>query len=495
MTYPVKKIVIAGGGTAGWMAAALLGKTLGKRYEIVLVESDEIPTVGVGEATIPPLQTFHKMLDVPEREFMSAVNATFKLGISFENWKELGHRYIHSFGYAGKDCWACQFVHFWLAAKRRGINFPYSDYCAELLAAEESKFAVLSKAPMNYAYHLDAGLYAKYLRKISEAAGVIRVEGKINTVSLNHDSGFIDSLVLESEQRVSGDFFIDCTGFRGLLIDGALNVGFEDWSHWLPCDSALAVQTQMHEAPVPYTRSIAHKAGWQWRIPLQTRVGNGLVYSSKFWNDGEAEATLMDNLSGDAINAAKIIRFRTGTRRKHWHKNCLALGLSSGFLEPLESTSIHLIQKSLVRLVQLLSVDGINLSSEKEFNQQTKVDVERIRDFIILHYKVTDRSDSEFWRYCQNMEIPPALEQKINLFRANGTVFKVDNELFGEESWVQVMMGQGIIPSSYHPAADLLSDQEMTDFMAAIRSSMHRKVQGLPSHGDFLNHYCRYGNS
>lgn len=491
MTESIKTIVIAGGGTAGWMAAALLSQTLGKRLQIKLVESDAIPTVGVGEATIPPLMSFHKMLDIDEREFLAEVNGTFKLGIEFENWRMPGHKYIHSFGYAGKDCWACSFLHFWLAGRSRGINYDYSAYCAELLAAHAGKFAVLPNGRMNYAYHLDAGRYAAFLRRRSEKIGVERIEGKIDQVNLNPANGQIESLSLASGERVAGDFFLDCTGFRALLIEQTLNAGFEDWSHWLPCDRALAVQTESVSEPLPYTRSIAHQAGWQWRIPLQNRVGNGLVYSSRYMDDEQARSTLLGNLEGKPITDPKPIQFRTGTRRKHWVKNCLALGLASGFLEPLESTSIHLIQKSLTRFVQLFPAGGIVQSDIDEFNRQSKVDVERIRDFIILHYKVTEREDSPFWRYCKHMEIPDTLRQRIDLFQDSARVFKIDNELFGEESWIQVMLGQGIEPSAYHPMADVMSDAELAGFLAKLRQSTRQQVDQLPSHQAFIDYYCR----
>ncbi|WP_041521725.1 tryptophan halogenase family protein [Gilvimarinus agarilyticus] len=491
MKNNVKKVVIAGGGTAGWMAAALLSKTMGKTIETVLIESDEIPTVGVGEATIPPLLTFHNILGIDEREFMAEVNGTFKLGISFQNWRKKDHEYLHSFGYAGKDCWACSFIHFWLAGKNRGIDYPYGDYCAEILAAREDKFAVLPKGGMNYAYHMDAGRYAAYLRRLSEGWGASRQEGKITQVNLNSETGDIASLSLASGEQVTGDFFIDCTGFRALLIEGALNTGFEDWSHWLPCDRAMAVQTESLDEPIPYTRSIAHDAGWQWRIPLQTRVGNGLVYSSKYLEDDAAAELLRSNIAGSTLNDIKPIRFRTGTRRKHWNKNCLALGLASGFLEPLESTSIHMIQRSLIRFMQLFPSNGVQQSDVDEFNAQNKIEVERTRDFIILHYKVTEREDTAFWRYCKNMDVPAALKQKISLFRDSGKVFKVDNELFGEESWMQVMMGQGIMPASYHPIADVMSDKELEDFLSSLRKGMRANVDKLPSHQKFLDFYCK----
>lgn len=497
MSNRIQRIVIAGGGTAGWMAAGLLSQTLGESVDIKLVESDEISTVGVGEATIPPLQTFHRMMGVNEQEFLAEVNGTFKVGIQFENWRERGHEYIHSFGHAGQDGWACPFVHFWLAGKAKGIDYPYGDYCAELLAAYQGKFAVLPKGRMNYAYHMDAGRYAAFLRRRSERLGVERVEGKIEKVNVNPANGEIQSLLLASGRQVDGDFFIDCTGFRGLLIEQTLHAGFEDWSHWLPCDRALAVQTESVREPLPYTRSIAHGAGWQWRIPLQNRVGNGLVYAGRYMDDDQARELLLGNLEGDPITEPKFIQFRTGTRRKHWVKNCLSLGLASGFLEPLESTSIHLIQRSLVRFIQLFPTvsecgdAGVDPSLIDEFNQQTKVEVERIRDFIILHYKVTQRDDTPFWRYCRAMDIPDALRQRIQLFSDAGRIFKYENELFAEESWIQVMMGQGITPRAHHPVAGAMSDKELTQLLGALRRSTFELVEKLPSHQAFIDHYCK----
>lgn len=490
MGQAVKKVVIAGGGTAGWIAAAVLSKTLGKHLHITLVESDRIPTVGVGEATIPALQTLHQVLDLNEQEFMRATNATFKLGIGFENWRNPDHKYVHSFGFAGKDFWACSFVHFWLAGLAHGQEAEYGDYCLEHLAARENKFALIKNAKMNYAYHLDAGLYAGLLRTKSEAMGVRRQEGEITQVRLHPDTGFIESLTLESGESISGDLFIDCTGFRALLMSGALHVGYEDWSHWLPCDRAVAVQTESHREPVPYTRSIAHSSGWQWQIPLQNRVGNGLVYCSHYWDEEQARALLSTNLDGKPRTDPKFIRFQTGTRRRHWHKNCVALGLASGFLEPLESTSIHLIQKGVLRLTQLFPIDGIHDSDVNEFNQQTALDVKRIRDFIILHYKVTDRSDSEFWRYCKHMDVPEELAQRIELFRDSARVFKKGNELFGEESWIQVMLGQGIMPSRYHPLAQAMTEGELSELLVAVRTKTRRQVDKLPTHEEFLRFYC-----
>lgn len=493
MNSKIKKIVIAGGGTAGWMAAAMLAKTVGKTLDITLVESDDIPTVGVGEATIPPLMTLHKILNISEREFVAEVDGTFKLGISFENWRDKGHEYIHSFGYAGKDTWACTFLHFWLAGLKRGINDKFEDYCTEMLAARANKFTAEKPAGLNYAYHMDAGRYAAFLRKYSEKGKVKRVEGKIAEVVVDPENGFIQSLQLASGEIVEGDLFIDCTGFRALLIEGALHTGYEDWSHWLPCDRALAVQTESVSEPVPYTRSIAHDAGWQWRIPLQSRVGNGLVYSSRYMSDEKAHETLLGNLEGKLINEPRPISFRTGTRRKHWHKNCVALGLASGFLEPLESTSIHLIQLGLIRLMQLFPFNGVNESEVDEFNRQMRVDIERIRDFVILHYKVTNRADTRFWQYCKNMSVPPALQHRIQLFADSGRSFQVEGELFSEQSWTQVMLGQGIVPENYHPFVESLGEEQLMSFLQDIRESKAKMVMQFPSHQDFIRQHCSSG--
>jgi tryptophan halogenase len=487
----IKKVVIAGGGTAGWMTAAALSKLLGKGIEVVLIESEEIPTVGVGEATIPTLHIFHQLLGINEQNFMAATNATFKLGISFENWRDIDKDYIHSFGFLGKGCWAAGFQHFWLKGRAKGIVSEIGDYVPEHLGARAGKFAVLANQELNHAYHLDAGLYAKFLRSLSEKHGTTRVEGKISQVNLDNKSGYIDSITLASGEIVEGDLFIDCTGFKGMLIEGALNTGFEDWSHILPCDSAIAVQTKMVRKPVPYTRSIARDSGWQWQIPLQNRTGNGLVFCSKYMTDEEAKQTLLANVQGELLNEPRVIKYKTGTRRKHWNKNCVAIGLSSGFIEPLESTGIHLFQKSIVRLMQMFPSQGINQADVDEFNSQAKTEVDNIKDFIILHYHLTERTDSPFWRYCKNMEIPDTLKHRMSLFKKSGQVFKKAEELFGETSWIQVMMGQGLMPEQYHPIVDLMSDKELTSFLNNIKSAVKRKVDNWPDNNDFINHYCK----
>jgi tryptophan halogenase len=406
---------------------------LGKTVKVSLVESEEIGTVGVGEATIPTLLTLHELLKIKEQDFISAVGGTFKLGISFENWHDVGKDYIHSFGYTGKDCWAAGFQHFWLKGKELGISKDFGEYCNEWAAAKQNRFAVLPNQNLNYAYHFDSSRYAAFLRKIAEEHGAVRIEGKIEAVQQHEQTGFITGLRLESGQQVDGDFFVDCTGFRGLLIEQTLHAGYDDWQHWLPCDSALAVQTENVQPPIPYTRSIAHEAGWQWRIPLQHRTGNGLVYCSKFWSRDEAEAKLRGNLEGELVTDPRPIKFQTGTRRRHWVKNCVAVGLSSGFMEPLESTSIHLIQRSIVRFMQMFPSDGVRQPDIEEFNNQMKFEIENIRDFIILHYHVTNRTDTPFWRHCRTMEIPESLQHRIDLFKETGRVFKVPTELFGEK--------------------------------------------------------------
>ncbi len=487
----IKRVVIAGGGTAGWMAAASLAKLLGKTIDVKLIESDLIPTVGVGEATIPTLLSLHQLLGIDEREFMAEVNATFKLGISFENWRDVGQDYIHSFGFTGKDCWAAGFQHFWLKGQRMGVAKAFGDYCAELVAARQNKFAVVPNNKLNYAYHLDAGLYARFLRRLAEKHGAVRVEGTIVDVHQNGETGFIEGVSLKSGLRVDGDLFIDCTGFRGLLIEQTLHTGYDDWSHWLPMNSAVAVQTEIVDEPVPYTRSIARDAGWQWRIPLQTRMGNGLVFCDRYSSHDEAVQTLLDNIQGEPINEPRVLKFLTGTRRRHWHKNCVAMGLSSGFIEPLESTSIHLIQRAVVRLMQMFPYDGIRQPDVDEFNSQMSFEIEGVRDFIVLHYHVTERQDTPFWRFCRSMDIPDTLRHRIELFRQTGRVFQLPTELFAENSWIQVMLGQGLLPEQYHPIVNMMSDKELTDFLQGIDQTVTNLVAQLPSHQQFINHYCK----
>ena len=487
---PVRRIVIAGGGTAGWMVAAALSKTLGKLLDIKLIESDEIGTVGVGEATIPTLMNFHNLLEVNEQEFMAATQATFKLGISFENWRNVHEDYIHSFGMTGTDHWTAGFQHFWHKGRERGLAGDYGDYCLELKAALAGRFAHLPRSGMNYAYHLDASQYAKFLRRFSEPYGVTRIEGKIAKVDTDAATGHITALTLDSGSRIEGDLFIDCTGFRALLIGETMKVEYESWAHWLFCDRACAVQTESTGDAVPFTRAIAREAGWQWRIPLQHRVGNGIVYASRYTDDDAARATLMGNIAGKPLTEPRVLRFQPGQRRESWRGNCVAIGLSSGFLEPIESTSIHLIQRGIVRLMQLFPSEGICQSDIDEYNQQAASEIAHIRDFIVLHYNVTNRRDTAFWRDAASMDIPPSLRHRIELFRETGRVFRIPNELFAENSWIQVMLGQGITPKRHHQSADLMGDAELSRFLGNISSTVERTVAQLPSHQAYVEKYC-----
>ncbi len=485
------KIVIAGGGTAGWLTAAALSQQMGDMLDITLVESADIGTVGVGEATIPPMKTFHRLLRIDEQAFMKATHATFKLGIEFENWKSVGEKYFHSFGTTGRGTLITEFIHFWLRGRELGVAKDFGDYCLEYKAALENRFSTNCESTINHAFHLDAGLYAGFLKKIAIENGVKYVEGKIQQVIQDTNTGYISALKMESGEQIPGDLFVDCTGFKGLLIEQTLHTGYEDWGHWLPCDSAVAVQTESVSGDiVPYTRSIAHDAGWRWRIPLQHRVGNGLVYCSRYMADDEAKSKLLSDISGNTITEPKLIRFRTGRRRKNWNKNCVAIGLSSGFLEPLESTSIHLIMTSITRLLQLISTGNIHDTTINEYNSQAASELEKIRDFIILHYKVTEREDSPFWRYCKNMDIPEELAHRIQLFKNTGKSFQVEGELFRLDSWTQVMMGQGLYPASYHPIVSTMNEKELQRFLSGLASDIEQLVEKLPKHQDFLRQYC-----
>lgn len=484
------KIVIAGGGTAGWIAAAALSHQMGEILDITLVESQEIGTIGVGEATIPPMRTFHRLLGVNEQEFMRATNATFKLGIQFENWKKIGEKYFHSFGVTGKQTLITDFIHFWLRGRALGVAKEFGDYCLEYKAALHNRFSLNDQTKINYAFHLDAGRYAIFLRARAEARGVKRVEGKIAEVQQNPESGFIASLKMDSGQEIPGDLFLDCTGMRGLLIEQTLQTGFEEWGHWLPCDSAIAIQTESTAPAVPYTRSIAHHAGWRWQIPLQHRVGNGLVFSSQHLSKDEALNMLLSSVDGKALTEPNVIKFKTGRRKKSWNKNCIAIGLASGFLEPLESTSIHMIMTALTRLLQLFPHGEIKQSIVDEYNSQAESEYVRIRDFIILHYKATERDDSPFWRYCRDMEIPHDLKHRIALFKNFGRSNQVEGELFRLDSWTQVMLGQGIVPSSYHPIVELMSEKELQSFLSSVAAEVDKNMATLSTHQEFVNTYC-----
>ncbi len=493
----ISSIVIVGGGTAGWMSAALLGKIFGKKIKITLVESDAIGTVGVGEATIPPLLTFHGLLGINENEFIKATQATFKLGIRFENWGKQGASYIHPFGRYGDNFDLVAFHQYWLRLYALGEAAPLEDYSLCAQAAAKGRFSrpVSNESrsiwsTFGYAFHFDAGLYAKFLRIFAEQHCVTRVEGKITQVQQRPEDGFISAVVLENGQQIAGDFFIDCSGFRGLLIEETLSTGYDDWSHWLPCDRAIAIPTSSEKAPQPFTRSIAHTAGWQWNIPLQHRVGNGHVYCSRYMSDDEATSILLKNLDGNPQKDPNYIRFTAGARKKVWNKNVLAIGLSSGFLEPLESTSIHLIQRGLSKLISWFPDKSFEQKNIDEYNRLHNRDVERVRDFIILHYKVNDRSDSEFWRHCREMDIPDELKNKIDTFVATGRLIELAGDSFSEASWLSVLMGQGITPKSYDPVADFYDLPQLKKVMAKMREIIIQTAESMPSHSGFIAQHC-----
>jgi tryptophan halogenase len=487
----VKKVVIAGGGTSGWIAAAALSQQLGSLLDITLIESEAIGTVGVGEATFPTVRTFHRLLDLDEQEFLRVTRGSIKLGISFENWARRGDRYIHSFGVVGRSTWLGDFHHFWLAAKKHGFAGEIGDCCFELQAAKAHKFFTNEQSRINYAYHFDAGLYARYLRQRSEAKGVKRVEGKIASVVQHPETGFIEALVMESGQRIEGDLFIDCTGFRALLIEQTLKAGFEDYGRWLFNDSALALQTDypLDDIP-PYTRAIAHESGWQWKIPLQHRQGTGHVYSTAYTTDDEARKVLMDNLEGDIRVELRLLKFRPGRRRSAWVKNCVAVGLAGGFIEPLESTSIHLMQSGVARLLRMFPFSGFREPLAREYNRESQIEYERVRDFIILHYKATERDDTPYWRACRDMEIPDTLASRLELFRETGLIFPDPKDLFRTDSWLQVMLGQRLEPMSYHHMADMLSAENLRTMLETLSTNIRGAVAKMPTHKEFLEQYC-----
>ncbi len=494
----IKNIVIAGGGTAGWMAAAACVKVLGAQYSIRLIESEEIGTVGVGEATVPHLKLFNNLLEIDEIDFVKKTQGTFKLGIQFVDWGKIGDKYVHGFGTIGHDYGLLAFHQFWIKARQQGFANDIAAYSINTAAAPLNKFMASADdvpkssplANIAYAYHFDAGLYAKFLRGYAEARGVRRTEGKVAQTLLRESDGFIEAIVLESGEKVAGDLFIDCSGFRGLLIEQALHTGYDDWTHWLPCDRAMAVPCEKVEAPTPYTRSTARAAGWQWRIPLQHRTGNGYVYSSKYISDDEVSATLLKNLDGKPTADPRILKFVTGRRKKAWNKNCVALGLASGFLEPLESTSIFLIQSGIARLLTLFPDDDFSDVVIDRYNAQTTFEIEKIRDFLILHYYATQRNDSEFWNYCRTMPIPQSLENNIRLFNDSGRFFRDAEEMFAVTSWVQVMIGQHINPRKYHPLVDQLSDAELKKFVSGVEKVITTCVDVMPQHEAFIARHC-----
>jgi len=496
----LQRIVIVGGGTAGWMTAAALARVLGPGYDIALVESEQIGTVGVGEATVPHIKAFNQLLRIDEADFVRSTQGSFKLGIEFVDWLDVGERYIHGFGTEiGHPLGLLPFHQYWLKAWHAGRAGPLGDYTLNTLAAQRGRFMVSATdvpagSPLGniaYAYHFDAGLYARYLRAYAEQRGVRRHEGMIDHVAQDPESGFVTSVRLQDGTVLDGDLFVDCSGFRGLLIEQTLETGYHDYTHWLPCDRALAVPTTNVGPPAPFTRATARPAGWQWRIPLQHRTGNGYVYSSAHVSDDEAAATLLANLEGEALGDPRPLRFVTGRRKQCWNRNVVAIGLSSGFLEPLESTSIHLIQSGISKLLELLPRDGFNPVLAERYNAQLAFEFERIRDFIVLHYKATRRDDTPFWRQCRTMDVPAELQGVIDLFRDSGRFFRNASEMFAEISWVQVMIGQGIVPQGWHPLVDNVPDAEVNRFIDSIGRTLTACVDAMPPHQAFIDRHCK----
>ena len=492
------RIVIAGGGTAGWMAAAALARFLETGYEIILVESDAIGTVGVGEATIPQIRLYNEALGLDEDAFVRATQGTFKLGIEFVDWSRSGERYMHAFGAVGRDVGLIAFQHYWARARAMGKAGPLDAYALNEIAAREKKMhrggpitgAAVPAVP--YAFHFDAGLYAAHLRKYAEIRGVERREGRIVEVARDGETGDVTALLLDDGSRIAGDLFLDCSGFRALLIGETLGVGYEAWSHWLPCDRAFAVPSAAVSDPEPYTRATAHAAGWQWRIPLQHRTGNGHVYCSDFTSDEVARDTLLAGLDTTAIDEPRALKFTAGRRMRAWEGNVVALGLSSGFLEPLESTSIHLIQSAISRLLKMLPGRTISAAERAEYNRQTDFEIERIRDFIILHYWANDR-DEPFWRARRETPLPDSLAAKIELFHATGGIFREHEELFTEVGWLQVLVGQGVLPQRYHPIADQIEPGELADYMATVELLYRRESSRMTGHAAFIAKHCAAG--
>lgn len=492
----LKNIVIVGGGSAGWMTAAALSSLLApETVKITLIESDKIGTIGVGEATIPDMINFNAMLGIDEAEFLKAVNGTFKLGIEFNDWGQIGESYIHPFGSIGVDMQGIDFHQYWLHAKAGGNPAPLQDYCMSSVAAARNKFMRPDPNPrsplshLRYAYHIDATLYAKYLRGYAETRGVKRAEGKVEDVKVDSETGNITGLTMESGDLITGDFFFDCTGFRALLTEKALNVPLVDWSHWLPCDSAQTVASERVGPLLPYTKATAKPAGWQWRIPTQHRTGNGHIYSSQYMGDDEAVDILIDGLDSKPIGEPRKIRFKTGCRETLWNKNCIAIGLSAGFLEPLESTSLFLIQQGISRFITLFPTAEISNVVREEYNKQMQKEFYQVRDFIILHYVTTERDDSPFWKYCRNMSIPETLKRKIDLFSAAGRVFRYDDELFSKESWIAVCLGQNIFPEATDPIVSSLPHAQVQHSLDSMKKAMAQAADKLPNHADFLSRY------
>ena len=492
----IRRIVILGGGSAGWMTAAALANLIRGGCCIEVIESTAIGTVGVGEATIPPIRHFNRQLGIDENAFIAAARGTFKLGIAFNDWIRPGHRYFHPFGRIGDEFDSVSLHQHWLRERARGSPVPLEDYAMAWVLARSGRFGrpltdpAMVLSSFDYAYHFDASLYGHYLRDYAQRRGVRRIDGKVLDVKLRSEDGFIQALLLEGGEIIEGDFFIDCSGFRGLLIGSALQVEYESWRHWLPCDRAVAVGCTLGEDLPPYTSASSRPAGWQWRIPLQHRMGNGHVYCSEYMSDDEATAILLASLTGEPLGDPRPLRFTAGIRRQFWARNCVAIGLSAGFLEPLESTSIHLVQSAITRLLALFPDRDCNPILAQEFNRASRFEYERIRDFIILHYHAQQREEP-LWRHTRSMEIPQALQFKIDHFRNGGRVLFDSAELFQKNNWLAVLVGQEILPERYHPLVDLRGRADAAKILADMRSAMEQAAMSVPTHRQYLQRHCR----
>lgn len=492
----IRRVVIVGGGTAGWMAAAVLIRTMAASLDVRVVESEAIGAIGVGEATIPQIRNVNSFLGIEEDAMLRATDGTFKLAIEFNDWLRVGHSYLHAFGEVGLPLGPLPFQHYWLRSRADPAAADLWTYSLNAAAARGHRMARIERVGQSpvggikYAFHFDAKLYGRMLRGYAEQRGVLRTEGRVVDVKRRGEDGFIEAVVLESGERIEGDLFIDCSGFRALLIEGALNSGFEDWREWLPCDRAVATTAESGAVLRPYTQATARPAGWQWRIPLQHRSGDGHVYCSEYMSDDEATALLLGGLEGPALRDPFLIKIATGVRRRCWIGNCVAIGLASGFLEPLESTAIHLAQSGISRLLALFPDRGFDPVLIEEYNRKTRAEYEQVRDFLVLHFRCTERRDTPFWRHCAALPVPEGLSHKLAMFRASGQIFREGEELFTEQSWLQVLIGQGVLPSRHHPVADNLPQEQLEEFLRNIGMLIHGAVDRMSTHERFIAAHC-----
>lgn len=492
----ISRIAIVGGGTAGWMAAAALARSLaGMQVHIQLIESAQYGPIGVGEATLPPLMEFIRQLGIDENQLVGDIQATFKLGIDYRDWTRIGHSYFHPFGPTGPGLGSVSFPAYWLKMFLAGKAGRLEDYSIQAVAAAHGRFARPAHAPntplnkLSYALHFDAARFARFLRRFAEAHGVERIEGHVQHVALRPGDGFIESVSLQGGERLGADLFIDCSGFRAILSGETLGIGYEDWTPWLPCDRALVVHSSRTDAPAPFTQVTAREAGWQWRIPLQHRDGNGYVYASRFTTDESAHALLMAHLEGRPLAEPMALRFTPGRRRRAWHRNCIALGLAAGFLEPLEATSIHLIQRGIAMLLKFFPDRDFAAADIERYNRAIEFEFERIRDFLLLHYVRTERTEP-FWQHCRAIPLTPGLRERLELFLSHGRILREDSELFPVLSWLSVLVGQNVIPRRYDPLVDCLDSRRIESRLAEIRESVRRSTEAMPSHQEYISRHC-----